>query len=176
MHLSPLHRTFLPSLFQAFSVRIDFAGRPSGKTVLAAFLQRPIVFPWRLQHSCKGQLYFRGACSIPAKANRISVALAELLQRPTDSPWRLQNSCKCQNGENGICRTPANVKTEKMAFAGLLQTSKRRKWRLQNFCKRQNGENGICRTSANVKMGKMVLAETLHREPIYLNGRVLPVM
>ena len=153
MHLSPLHRTFLPSLFQAFSVRIDFAGRPSGvkskKTVLAAFLQRPTVFPWRLQRSCKCQPYLRGLCSVPANANRISVALAAFLQRPTVSPWGLQRSCKGQPILRGVCRTPANVKMGKMAFAELLQTSKRRKWHLQNFCKRQNGENGACRTSAS---------------------------
>ena len=139
MHLSPLHRTFLPSLFQAFSVRIDFAGRPSGvkskKTVLAAFLQRPTDSLWHLQHSCKGKPILCGICSIPAKANRFSVAFAAFLQRQTDSLWHLQHSCKRQNGENGVCRTPANVKTEKMVFAELLQTSKWEKWCLQKFCK-----------------------------------------
>ena len=50
--------------------------------VFAAFLQRPKSFSGRLQHSCKGQKVFRGACSIPAKAKKFLGAFAAFLQAP----------------------------------------------------------------------------------------------
>ena len=113
MHLSPLHRTFLPSLFQAFSVRIDFAGRPSGvkskKTVLAAFLQRPTDSLWRLQNFCKRQNGENGICRTSANVKMGKMAFAELLQTSKRRKWHLQNFCKRQNGENGACRSSAST-------------------------------------------------------------------
>ena len=61
---------------------------------LAAFLQRPKSFSWRLQHSCKVQKVFRGACSVPAKTKKFLEAFAAILQRPKSFSWHLQHSCK----------------------------------------------------------------------------------
>ena len=123
-------------------------------------------------HSGCGSVF----CRTSANTKTRKSVLAEALQTQKWGKVSLQKFCKRQNEGKRPCRSPANAKMGKSVLAEVLQTPKWGKASLQNFCKVQNGEKCPCRSPENAKMGKSVLAGTLHREPIYLNGRMLPIM
>ena len=145
---APLGRGALCSFIASVKKNGVTKASPSGRTFfllpysptpflvgLAGFLRTPTRFPWRLQHSCKDQPYFRGTCSIPANANRISAAFAAFLQRPTVSPRPLQHSCKCQPYLRGTCCISAKTNRISAAFAAFLQMPTVSPRPLQRSCK-----------------------------------------
>ena len=88
----------------------------------------------------------------------------------------MQSFCKDQKVFRETCGTPANTSKKFLGFAAFLQKCFSLFWRLQDFCKDAFPHFGVCRTSARTLFLILVFAETLHREPIYLNGRMLPIM
>ena len=104
---------------------------------------------WKcLQHCCKRQKVFRGACSIPANAEKFFGTLAAFLQTPKSFSWHLQRSCKPQKVFRGICSVAANPKKFSVAFAAFLQTSKSFSRHLQHSCKPQKVFRSICSIAA----------------------------
>ena len=97
------------------------------------------------------------ACSIPAQANRISVAFAAFLQMPTVFPWHLQHSCKCQPYFRGACSVPAKANRISAALAAFLQRPTVFPWRLQHSCKGQPYLRGACSVPANLPAEKAAL-------------------
>ena len=88
----------------------------------------------------------------------------------------MQSSRKDQKVFRETCGTPANTSKKFLGFAAFLQKCFSLFWRLQDFCKDAFPHFGVCRTSARTLFLILVFAETLPREPIYLNGRMLPIM
>ena len=118
---APLGRGALCSFIASVKKNGVTKASPSGRTFFFFTHTPPPHFSWGLRDFCEHRPVFRGACSIPANVNRISVALATMLQTPTVSPWPLQRSCKYQPYLRGLCSVPANANRISVAFAAFLQ-------------------------------------------------------
>ena len=90
--------------------------------------------------------------------------------------WRLREPRKGHEKLFGVCGSPASASKKFLVFAGTLRMPRKNFWDLQERCKFHEKIFGTCRNAANATKKILGLAATLHREPIYLNGRVLPVI
>ena len=115
-------------------------------------------------------------CRNAASASKNFLAFAGMLQMPRKTFWRLQECCKCFEKFFGVCRNAANALKNFLAFAGTLQVPRKTFWALQGRCKCFEKLFGLCRNAPNASKNFLAFAGTLHREPIYLNGRMLPIM
>ena len=111
-----------------------------------------------------------------AMAKTFLEMLATLPQTPKHFPWDLRGSRKRQKVFRGTCGASANAKKFSEALAGLPQTPKSFPRHLRDSRKHQKVSRETCGTPANTKKILERLAGTLHREPICLNERMLPVM
>ena len=88
----------------------------------------------------------------------------------------MQSFCKRQNGEKHFCGNAAKPRNFFEVFAGVPQVPRETFWRLREPRKCLKKLFGLCRNAAYAARNFLAFAGTLHREPIYLNGRMLPIM
>ena len=115
-------------------------------------------------------------CRNAASATKNFLAFAAMLQVLRKTFWPLQERCKCHEKLFGVCRDAASAPKNFLAFAGMLQVLRKTFWSLRESRKSLEKLFGVCGSPASASRNFLVFAGTLHREPIYLNGRMLPIM
>ena len=117
--------------------------------------------------------FFRGACSIPANAEKFFGALAAFLQTPKSFSGHLQRSCKLQKVFRGACSIPANSKKFFEALAAFLQTPKSFSGHLQHCCKLQKVFRETCNSVASVSRSTLAVTALNQRHAPEIRDLIL---